>query len=58
MATTVMASSMAKEARNTSTAGTDKTYSNRRSKENKCSDDMPSTEGKVCTMKSIYHRSE
>jgi len=50
-----MASSLAKEAGSTSTAGSNRTGSDRGSRENKCSDGMPSTEDRVCSMQLIYY---
>ena len=57
MATTIIVSSMAQKARNTSKVGVNRAYSNRESGENKCGDSMYLTKGRVCTTKLIYHRS-
>jgi len=54
MANTI-ASSMAKKAGNASIAGNNGAYSNGGSGKDECSDDMPSTESKVCTMEPICH---
>jgi len=56
MVTMVIASSLAKEAENASTAGFNGTCSNEGGGKNECSDSTPSTEGMVCTMKPICHR--
>jgi len=50
-----MASSLAKEIGDTSTVDSHRTCSNRRSGENKCSNDKPSTEGRISLEKPIHH---
>jgi len=54
-AISTMASRLAKEAESASTAGSNWTGSDGGSGENKCGDGTPTTKGRVCTMKSIYH---
>jgi len=46
---------MAKEIRSASTAGSNRAYSNRGGGKDKCSDDMPQSEGRMGSMKPIYH---
>ena len=48
--------SLAKKTRDFSTAGSNRAYPNRESKENKYSHSMPELIDKVCTMQTIYHR--
>jgi len=50
-----MVPSLAKKAGSALIASSNRTSSNRGSGENKCSDDMPSTESRVCATKPIYH---
>jgi len=51
-----MVSSMAEEVRSTSTASLNRTCSNRRSRENKCSNGAPSTKSRGSSMKLICNR--
>jgi len=50
-----MTLSVAEEARNALSAGDNRACSNRRSRENECSNDIPITEGKIGTMQPICH---
>ena len=50
--TIAIVSYLAQKARG-STTGTDRAYSNRESGEDKCSDGMPKSMGRVCTLQSI-----
>ena len=52
---TVMASSLAKEAGDASTAGSHGTYSNEKCKEDECSDGKPLTESRVSFKEPIHH---
>ena len=58
MANTAIASSLAKKARGTSTTDSSGTCTNRRSGENKYSDNMLSTEGRVGPIQLICHKGE
>ena len=51
-----MITSMAKEAGNASIASNNRAYSNRGSRKDGYSDDMPSTKGRECTKKLLCHR--
>ena len=51
-----MTSSVAKKAGSASTAGSNGTSSNGGSRENTCSNGMPSTEGRVCVTKLLCYR--
>ena len=56
MASIAIASSLAKEARGTSAMDSSRACTNRESGEDKCGNSVPSTvEGRVCSMKPIYH---
>ena len=46
---------MAKKARDTSTMGSNRIYTNGRSRKDECSDDTLSTESREWTNKSLYH---
>jgi len=56
MTNITMTSSLAKEAVNTSTTDSSRTSSNRRSRENKCSNGTLSTENRICLIELIYYR--
>jgi len=51
-----MTSSVAKEARNASTAGTSSTCSDERSRKDKYSNGTLTVEGRICTAQSKHHR--
>jgi len=55
IAKATIALDLAKEVRSASTMGTNSTYTNRRSREDKRNNSMPSTEGRVCLMEPIYY---
>ena len=55
MATSAMASSIAKEAENASTAGNNGVCSNEGSGENRCGNSTLLTEGRVCSKKLICY---
>jgi len=51
-------SNMAKEARDTSTTGLNRAYTNGRSRKDKCGNNAPLTEGRGCTKKPLCHGCE
>ena len=51
-----MATNVAEEARNAPSAGDNRAYSDGRSREDKYSNDMSSTESRVCSKKPICYR--
>ena len=51
----VTTTSMAEEAGNASSAGNNRAYSNKGSGKDKCSNDIPSTEGRGCSKKSLCY---
>ena len=58
MANIAKTSNMAKKVGDISTTGSNRAYTNRRSRKDKCSDDVPSTESRGYTKKSLCHGCE
>jgi len=56
IATDTTASGIAKETRGSLTVDTNRACSNERSREDKCSNDVPQSEGSVYIIQPIYHR--
>jgi len=56
MATSTIASSVAKEARNALVAGTNRTCSDGGNREDKCRNSVPLTEGRIGLTQSICYR--